>query len=237
MKRQGIESAKLPLHEKLDDHAAGGLMEMRVGPVGHPPPRHGPEIIQVLKLARVEEIALNELKRLLHFSLRFGPPRPTSHGLASVMGDEGDKRGIKDRTHRLPAEHHRLFSVVEAFIGRAAKVLEGIPVPPDERVEIPGRDEVDILSPGKPQDVGKAQHRGFSGTHERDGIRAPVHLPLLAGLGLEADHRFTLGPLSHGPQPVPEDRDPSRVSGIPELLEHAHARYVGEFLDEPPHQW
>jgi len=79
--------------------------------------------------------------------------------------------------------------------------------------KIPLRGKVDVMPAGEPQDVGKALDRSFAGLQELDGVRAPVHLSLQAGLGLEADDGrfFRAGPQTA--QPIPEDADAPVVSG------------------------
>ena len=58
----------------------------------------------------------------------------------------------------------------------------------DQGEKIPPRGEVDKMPPGEAEDVGETLYGRLAGSKELDGVRTPVHLPLKAGLCLEADN-------------------------------------------------
>jgi len=66
---------------------------------------------------------------------------------------------------------------------------------------------------GETEDVGETLYDGFAGLQEPDRVRAPVHLPLKTGLGLEADDGRLLRAGPETPQPIPEDADAPVVAG------------------------
>ena len=127
-----------------------------------------------------------------------------------------------------------LLSIIEAMSGNAAKIVEGIPVLSDQGVEVPMHRKIDVLSAGEGQDVGKAEHHGLAGPGEGNGVRAPVHLPLGSGLGLEADDRGRLGLRPHGAKAVAQDGDAPLVALLPHFFKEALARDVGKLGEKSP---
>ena len=69
------------------------------------------------------------------------------------MGNEIDKGGVENRPARFPAQQDRLFSVIQALARAPAEIPKRVLMTPDqgEKITVPG--EIDILPPGKSQDV------------------------------------------------------------------------------------
>jgi len=162
-------------------------------------------VLQILKVSGIEEIFFHEQKWRLDLTLGFRAPWTTSDGPALIVRDEGDESGIEDRTLRLPAQDHRLFTIVEALAGQAAKILEGVPVTTDERVEIAMEGKIDIVPSRKGQDVRETEDGSLASLLEVDGIGAPVHLPLDSAIRLETNDGVPFGPPAHGSQAPPKD--------------------------------
>ena len=191
-RREGLEM-RLFQDEPFEGRLACGVVDVLVALLGQPPLGGPAQIVQVLELPTAQQVGLDVAKRRLDLPLRLRVPGPASDGLAVVMGDERRKGGVEDGLAGFPAQDHRLFVVVEALPRDPAKMGEGVLMPSNERVEIAGRGEVDVMPPREGQDVGEAQDRRPARTPEAKGVGTPVHLALLARLGLEADDGLWLG--------------------------------------------
>ena len=107
---------------------------MAVGALPKPPPGGRPQVLQILELAPVEEVGLEVGKGLS--TLPFVSAPPAGDGFAFVVGDEGDEGRVVDRLSGFPAQEDGLLAIVEALLGHAAEVLEGVHVPADEGEEV-----------------------------------------------------------------------------------------------------
>ena len=103
------------------------------------------------------------------------------------MGDEGDKGWVVDRTARLPPKEDGLFPVVEAVPGNPSEMGKSILMPADQGEKFSIFREIDVLPPRKAKYIGKTKHVSLAALGEIDLVRAPVHLALLTGFGLEPD--------------------------------------------------
>src|SRR5208283_4660846 len=154
-------------------------------------------------------------------------------GLASVMRDEGRKRGIKDGSATFPSEHHRLFVVIKTFPGHSPKILEGILMSSDQAIEVTVSRKVDVLTPGETQDIGETLDRALAATGERDRIGTPIHLALLPRIRLKPYHRFSL----RDPQylePLSQNADPPSVARFFQLFVDPQTRDVGVLFQSLP---
>ena len=66
MKRQGL---KRFLGKELQGSVPGRVMDMQIGLLFEPPPGSGSEIVQILEVSSIEQIAFYILKRGLNFTL------------------------------------------------------------------------------------------------------------------------------------------------------------------------
>jgi len=126
MKRQRPQGRKLLFEEDLQRRPAGGVMHMGVAPFADPPAGAGAEIVEILKLAAAQEIALHVLKRALDLPLRFGPASTADDRVTAIVGDEGGKGRVDHRPPRLPAQDDRLLAVVETLGRDTRKMREGV---------------------------------------------------------------------------------------------------------------
>jgi hypothetical protein len=212
-------------------------MESLIRSFRKPPAGTGLEIIHVLKLSAVEKIAFNVLKWFLNFAFSLGSPWSTRYRFAPIMGNELDKGWIVNGTACFPTQDHSLFSIVEALPWYSTIVFKGIPVSPDDRVEITMEGEVNVLPPGEPQNVRETENLRFTGTRKGYGVRTPVHLSLNPRRGLEPDHRFALGELAHSFKSISQDSDPTRVSRFPQFFEQAYPGQLGKFFQQILYKW
>jgi hypothetical protein len=198
-----------------------------------PPAGAGPKIIDILELAAAQEVPLHVLKRALDFSFRFSPPAPADDWTAAIMGNESGECRMDHRPTRLPAQDDRFLTVGETLGGRTGEMREGILMAADQGEKIPLRGEVDKMSPGETKDVGETLYGGFAGLKELEGVRAPVHLSLKAGLCLKADHGRFLGGGPKTPKPIPEEADAAVITGSPEFFKEPLTGNPRIFLQEP----
>jgi hypothetical protein len=108
---------------------------------------------------------------------------------------------------------------------------EGVMVPSDQGEEIPSLRKIDKMPSGEAQDKRKALHRGLAGPGKIDGVRAPVHLPLNAGRGLETNNRrFLRGGTQAPSQQIPEDADTATIPGSSEFFKEPLSSNLGIFF-------
>ena len=220
MRGQGSQGTLLFFEKQFEGRSPRSLVHMPVGNLPHPPPSRGSQMIYVVEFPCVEEIVLHILERSLNLALCPGTPSAASHRLAPVVGNEADESGIENGTVGLPSQYDGLLAIVEALCGNAFKVFERVPVPANQRVEVPVHSEIDILPSGKAENIGVTDHLGLSCSLERDRVRTPIHLALFPGFRLKTDRGFTfwLGP--NLPEFLPHNRLATLVAHVPQLLEH-----------------
>lgn len=215
-----------------------GAMDVAVAFLGQPPPGGPAQIVGVLERSAAEQVGLDVAKRDFNLTFRLWASRPAGHGLTVVMGDERRKGGVEDGPAGFPAQDHGPLVIIQTVPGNAAKIFEGVAVPADERIEIAGCREVDVVAPGVGQDVGEAPELHLACAPKRNRVEAPVHLALLAGLGLEADDRLLLARQPQLAQKLAHDRDPARIAGLfAQLLVEAGARDVRVILEDLLDLW
>jgi hypothetical protein len=228
VKGQGLKSASFLLHEELKRRAMGRFMDMFVGSVPEPPLSRGLQVIEILERACVEEVFLYILEGRLDFSLRLRPAH--DDGLAVVMGNEGDEGRVVDRAACFPSQKDCFLPVVQTVLRNPLKMVEGVLVPADQGEELAVGGKVDILLPGKAQDIGKTENLGLAGSGEGDGVGAPIHLTLDPGICLKSDDRIAFGLGVQLPESVPEDADPALIALHAELLVQPLSGHLGVFL-------
>lgn len=228
MKGQGL---KRLLGKELQGSVPGRVVKMEIGLLFEPPSGSGPEIVEILEVSSIEQIAFHVLERCLDLSLRFRSPLSARNGLASVMRDEGRKCRIEDGSATFPSEHHGLLVIIKTLSGHSSKMLEGVLMSSDQTVEVMMSRKVDVLTPGEAQDIGEALHQGLTATGEGDRVGTPIHLSLLPGFRLKPYHRFSI----REPQfldPLPQNADPPGITHFLQLLIDSNARDLGVFVQQ-----
>src|SRR4030067_2527691 len=102
------------------------------------------------------------------------------------MVHESNKCRVIDRAAGFPAQQHRLLPIVKTLLGHSLKMAEGVLMPPDQGEELAVGGKVNVLPPGKAQDIGEAENLGFAASGKSDRIGAPIHLSLEPGIGLKS---------------------------------------------------
>ena len=153
-------------------------MDMSVRTVLQPPTGTCLEIIKVLESPASEQVMLYVLERSFDFSLRFGSSWQTGDGFALVMSNKCRKRRIIYRLSRFPAQYNGLFVIIQTLPGRAVEVKKAVLVASNQGKEMPAQGKIDILPPGKAQNIRKTIDHDLAAALEINGIWTPVHLSL-----------------------------------------------------------
>jgi hypothetical protein len=216
VKGQGLKSASFLLHEEFQRRAMGCFMDMLIGSVPEPPLSRGLQVIEILERACVEEVFLYILEGRLYFSFRLRPAH--DDGLAVIMGNEGDEGRVVDRAAGFPAQQDGFLPVIQTLLRNSLKMVKGVLMPADQGEKLTVGGKVDILPPGKAQDIGETEHLGLADSGKRDGVGAPIHLTLDPGFCLKSHDRIAFAFGVQLPESLPEDTDPALIALHAELF-------------------
>jgi hypothetical protein len=211
----------------------GALVDDGVDPFGE----LAADIVDVVERARVEERPDHFPEAALDARLGVGQ---AVHRARSelVVGGEGEKARVVDRLRAFPAEHDRLLAVVGAALGGTVEALERAGVAVHQRVQITGREDVEVFSRAVGQDVRKGFESERGAAREPDHEGRPVALGHLAGaVGRRREAR--LGLLRRPDlADVPFDRGVAALESLaPHDLEDAlrgDVRIALEEIRDPP---
>ena len=192
----GVQVDRLPLGLSMHSH---------VGRFRQPAGRDFIQMLQRVEGASVEQIRFHIVKRPFHLPFCFGTPGSAGDRPEAVVRGERQEAGVVDRQVRLPARHHHLHVVVEAFRRRAAQVLEGPHVLPDGRGEVLALGETQVLPARVGQQIAEQVDAATSFPREVQVVLRVIHLRLLSRRGFKPPDQ---GPRRLGtqhPHPVPHD--------------------------------
>ena len=148
------------------------------------------------------------------------------------MGGEGEEAPIVDRLVVLPAIDHDLHRVVQTAVRNAAEVLECPDVLSQRGREVLRLDEAEIASPRIAEHVAEGVDPLLASHRERDEVGRVVHLPLLAGGGLESLDGVMHRTRADASQEVLDDRVTALEATDPELLQQANPGQVRILLEQ-----
>jgi len=86
------------------------------------------------------------------------------------MGHESDECGVIDRAAGFPAQKDRFLPIVKTLLWHSLKMAEGVLMPPDQGEELAVGGKVNVLPPGKAQDVGEAEDLGLAASVSRPSL-------------------------------------------------------------------
>src|SRR5271157_4991841 len=161
-----------------------------VGHLCQPPLRLSLEILVVDEGPTVEKVLPYVADRTLHLALGFGPIRPAGSSTElPVMGKAKELHVLHQGAalQTLVFDDHRAHLVKEQFPRHAAKILEGLLQPCEQRSHVLASEEPQPQKPGVAQD----HQQSPAATPGQTKVRE-VNLPLVARRCLETNHRFSL---------------------------------------------